>query len=68
MHTKALKEKTKTEYKPLVVNNLNIEDTAEVDHHKYLETDESVCVIGPLNKEKVIKKYKLRVKRFGTQS
>ena len=49
-------------------NNLNIEDIVEVDHHKCLETDESVSVIGPLNKEKVHKKYKLRVKTFGTQS
>ena len=52
------KRKHKTENMSLVVNNLNIEETAG-DHHKYLETDESVSVIGPLNKEKVIKKYKL---------
>ena len=62
------KRKHKTENKPLVVNNLNIEETSKGDHHRYLETDKSVGVVGPLNKEKVIKKYKLRVKRFGPQS
>ena len=53
--------KRKAENKPLVVNNLSIE---EGDQYKYLGTDESVGIIGPLNKEKVIVEYKLIVKKI----
>ena len=56
--------KRKAENKPLVVNNLSIEEIEEGDQYKYLGTDESVGIIGPLNEEKVIKEYKLRVKKI----
>ena len=49
--------KRKAENKPLVANNLSIEEIEEGDQYKYLETDESVGIIGPLNKKKVIKEY-----------
>ena len=53
--------KRKAKNKPLIVNNLNIEEIEERDQYKHLGTDD-FGIIGPLNKEKVIKKYKLRVK------
>ena len=56
--------KRKAENKLLVVNNLSIEEIEEGDQYKYLGTDEFVGIIGPLNKEKVIKEYKLRVKKI----
>ena len=56
--------KCKAENKPLVVNNLSIEEIEEGDQYKYLGTDDSVDIIGTLNKEKVIKEYKLRVKKI----
>ena len=56
--------KYKAENKPLVVNNLSIEEIEEGDQYKYLGTDEFVGIIGPLNKEKVIKGYKLRVEKI----
>ena len=55
--------KRKVENKPLIVNNLNIEEIEEGDQYKYLETDD-YGIIGPLNKEKVIKECKLRVKKI----
>ena len=58
------REKRKAENKQLVVNNLNIEEIEEGDQYKYLGTEESVGIIGPLNKEKVIKEYNLRVKKI----
>ena len=54
--------KRKAENKPLVVNNLSIEEIEEGDQYKYLGTDDGI--IGPLNKEKVIKEHKLRVKKI----
>ena len=49
---------------PLIANNLKIKEIEEQDQYKYLGIDESVGILGPLNKERVMKEYKSRVKKI----
>ena len=40
---------------PLLVNNLTLKEIDEGDQYRYLGIDESVGILGPLNKERGIK-------------
>ena len=48
---------------PLVVNNLTLREIDQEDRYRYLGIDESVRILGPLNKERVTKEYNERVKK-----
>ena len=48
----------------LKVDYLEIQEIEEGDQYKYLGVDELVGIIGPLNKDMVIKEYKARVKKI----
>ena len=56
--------KHKLHNQPLEVNSLIIQEIEEGDQYKYLGLDESVGVIGALNKQRVVKEYKMRVKKI----
>ena len=56
--------KQKLQNQPLEVNSLIIQEIEEGDQYKYLGMDESVGIIGPLNKQRVVKVYKTRVKKI----
>ena len=56
--------KQKLQNQPLEVNSLIIQEIDEGDQYKYLGMDESVGIIGPLNKQRVVKEYKARVKKI----
>ena len=56
--------KQKLQNQPLEVNSLIIQEIEEGDQYKYLGMDESVGIIGPLNKQRVVKEYKMRVKKI----
>ena len=58
------KRKHKAQDAPLLVNNLKIKEIEEQDQYKYFSINESVGILGPLNKERVIKEYKSRVKKI----
>ena len=62
------RRKRKEQSQPLEVNGLIIKEVEEGDTCKYLGVDESVGINGPLNKDRVVKEYKARVKRSGTLS
>ena len=55
--------KRKEVNEPLYMNGLAIKGVAEGDHYTYLGADESVGIDLPLNKERVTKEYKRRVKK-----
>ena len=46
------------------INGLTIQDLKEGEQYKYLGQDESVGYHGPLNKERVLKEYKKRVRKI----
>ena len=48
---------------PLCMNGLAIKEVAEGDHCTYLGIDESVGIDVPLNKERVTKEYRRKVKK-----
>ena len=56
--------KRKEQSQPLEVNGLIIKEVEEGDTYKYLGVDESVGINGPLNKDRVVKEYKARVKKI----
>ena len=56
--------KQKLQNQPLEVNSLIIQRIEEGDQYKYLGMDESVGIIGPFNKQRVVKEYKARVKKI----
>ena len=56
--------KQKLQNQPLEVNSLIMQEIEEGDQYKYLGMDESVGIIGPLNKQRVVKEYKARVKKI----
>ena len=56
--------KRKEQSQPLEVNGLIIKEVEEGDNYKYLGVDESVGINGPLNKDRVVKEYKARVKKI----
>ena len=57
--------KHKAQNEDLEINGLQIQEIQEGDGYKYLEIDESIGIEGPLNKQRVIKEYKTRVKKIG---
>ena len=61
MHRKG---EAKEQSQPLEVNGLIIKEVEEGDTYKYLGVDESVGINGPLNKDRVVKEYKARVKKI----
>ena len=56
--------KRKPENKPIEVNRLEIQEIKDGDIYKYLGVDESVGIDDPLNKQRIIKEYKSRVKKI----
>ena len=56
--------KQKLQNQPLEVKSLIIQEIEEGDQYKYLGMNESVGIIGPLNKQRVVKEYKARVKKI----
>ena len=54
----------KPENESLYVNGLNIQKIKEGDNYKYLGIDESVRIDGPLNKDRIRKEYKSRVRKI----
>ena len=54
----------KPENESLYVNGLNIQELKEGDNYKYLGIDESVRIDGPLNKDRIRKEYKSRVRKI----
>ena len=56
--------KRKAQNEDLEVNGLQIQEIQEGDSYKYLGIDESIGTEGPLNKQRVIKEYKRRVKKI----
>ena len=56
--------KRKEQSQPLEVNSLIIKEVEEGDTYKYLGVDESIGINGPLNKDRVVKEYKARVKKI----
>ena len=54
----------KPENESLYVNGLNIQEIKEGDNYKYLGIDESVRIDGPLNKDRIRKEYKSRVRKI----
>ena len=56
--------KRKAQNEDLDVNGLQIQEIQEGDSYKYLGTDESIGIEGPLNKQRVIKEYKTRSKKI----
>ena len=45
------------------MNRLTVQELKEEEQYKYLGQDESVGYHGPSNKERVIRKYKRRVRK-----
>ena len=54
--------KRKGQNQPLEVHELIVQEVEDGDNYKYLGIDESVGINDPLNKERVTKEYKARVK------
>ena len=54
----------KPENEILYVNGLIIQEVKEEDNYKYLRIDESVRIDGPLNKDRIQKEYKSRVRKI----
>ena len=56
--------KREAQNEDLEVNGLQIQEIQEGDCYKYLGIDESIGIDGPLNKQRLIKEYKTRVKKI----
>ena len=54
----------KPENESLYVNELTLQEIKEGDNYKYLGIDESVRIDGPLNKDRIRKEYKSRVRKI----
>ena len=46
------------------MNNLRLKEVEEGDQYRYLGIDESVGSLCPLNKKRMIKEYKSRIKKI----
>ena len=57
-------EKHKAQNEDLEVNGLQIQELQEGESYKYLGIDEFIGIEGTLNKQRVIKEYKTRVKKI----
>ena len=49
---------------PLKMKNPTIKEIENSDHYTYLVVDESVSILGPLNKQRVMKEYKTRLQQI----
>ena len=49
---------------PIIINNVKIKPMKEGESYKYLGQDENISYVGPVNKERVIKEYKNRVRKI----
>ena len=49
---------------PIEINGLKVRELKDQEEYKYLGQDESVGYNGPLNKERVVKEYKKRVRKI----
>ena len=49
---------------PVEINGLTIKEIENEDSYRYLGIDETVGALGPLNKDKVTKEYKKRVRKI----
>ena len=59
------KRKKRIEYnQPLKMNGLTVKEIENGDHYTYLGMDESIGILGPLNKVRVKKEYKTRLNKI----
>ena len=49
---------------PIINNNVKINPMKEVESYKYLGQDKNISYVGPVNKKRVIKEYKNRVRKI----
>ena len=49
---------------PIIINNVKIKPMKEGESYKYLGQDENISYVRPVNKERVIKEYKSRVRKI----
>ena len=56
--------KRKEHNEPLKMKGLTIKEIENGDHYTYLGVDESVDILGPLNKQRVTKEYKTRLQKI----
>ena len=56
--------KRKEHNEPLKMKGLTIRKIENGDHYTYLGVDESVGILGPLNKQRVAKEYKTRLQKI----
>ena len=49
---------------PLKMNGLTVKEIENGDHYTYLGIDESIGIMGPLNKQRVTKEYKTRLHKI----
>ena len=43
---------------PIIINNVKMKPMEKCESYKYLDQDENISYVGPVNKERVIKEYK----------
>ena len=61
----AIERGKKTEYnQPPKMNGLTVKEIENGDHYTYLGMDESIGILGPLNKDRVKKEYKTRLNKI----
>ena len=56
--------KRKGQNNPHEVHKLIVQEVEDGDNYKYLRINESVGINGPLNKERLTKEYKARIKKI----
>ena len=56
--------KRKEHNEPLEMKGLTVMEIENGDHYTYLGVDESVGILGPLNKQRVTKEYKTRLQKI----
>ena len=59
-----IRGKRKSGNGPREINGLKVRELKDEEEYKYLGQDESVGYNGPLNKERVVKAYKKRVRKI----
>ena len=62
-----ISRKRKSGNGPIEINGLKVRELKDEEEYKYLGQDESVGYSGPLNKERVVKEYKKRVRKIWYQ-
>ena len=61
----AIQRGKRIEYnQPLKMNGLTVKEIENGDHYTYLGMDESIGILGPLNKDRVKKEYKTRLNKI----